>query len=421
VYEGVALTTRNARISLVIWVFALIILLPGMLWANVQIASLDPRDDAFITYWAGTRAFLIDGASPYSDTVTLAVQELVYGQPASAGQHPIRVTYPFYSSLLFLPLAVVGDYVLARAIWMLFLELALVGIALTSLRLTGWRPTIWMSPIFFALVFFWHPSLVSLLNGNSVILVALFSVLCFSAICSGRDELAGICLAWCAIQPRPVILLLGFVIFWAITCRRWVLVAWFFGSLAALTVLSIFLVPDWVLQYLRVLVNHPEYPLPATPMSALATWLPGAGRQIGMALTLILALVLLAEWWQARGRDLRWFLWTASLTLVINQWINIPTSPANFVLLLFPVILVFACWDERGNLPGRLITLLSMAGMVIGLWLIYFRLLRTAEWPAQPAGLLFPLPLFLLIGLYWVRWWAIRLPRLFVEDLRVRE
>jgi hypothetical protein len=37
------------------------------------------------------------------------------------------------------------------------------------------------------------------------------------------------------------------------------------------------------------------------------------------------------------------------------------------------------------------------------------------------AALLFPLPLFLIITMYWVRWWAIRPQRLYVEALREGE
>jgi hypothetical protein len=36
-------------------------------------------------------------------------------------------------------------------------------------------------------------------------------------------------------------------------------------------------------------------------------------------------------------------------------------------------------------------------------------------------NLIFPLPLVLLIGLYWVRWWAVKPRRLLIEELRLSE
>ncbi len=41
---------------------------------------------------------------------------------------------------------------------------------------------------------------------------------------------------------------------------------------------------------------------------------------------------------------------------------------------------------------------------------------------SPPDPLMFlPLPAFLIVTLYWVRWWAIRPPRLYVEALQEQE
>ena len=57
---------------------------------------------------------------------------------------------------------------------------------------------------------------------------------------------------------------------------------------------------------------------------------PGLGKQLGWLISGVSALILLVEWWLALKKDFRWFLWTVSLTIVISQWIGIPTIPGTF-------------------------------------------------------------------------------------------
>jgi hypothetical protein len=56
--------------------------------------------------------------------------------------------------------------------------------------------------------------------------------------------------------------------------------------------------------------------------------------------------------------------------------------------------------------------------LLTGLWLLFANTLTYEGQPIQNPVMFFPLPLFLLIGLYWVRWWAIKPPKLLLEDLQ---
>jgi hypothetical protein len=82
------------------------------------------------------------------------------------------------------------------------------------------------------------------------------------------------------------------------------------------------------------------------------------------------------------------------------------------VFLLLPLILVLSIFLERWSFLGRLGAGGVLQGvMFLGLWLIAFLLpgsmLRDV--------LVLWLPLLLLLGLYWLRWWAIRPPRTWFE------
>jgi hypothetical protein len=397
-----------------------ITILLGLSFANYHFVVQNPGGNDFLVHWVGSRALLVDGISPYSDEVALRIQEIAYGRPALPSEHELRVAYPLYSVGIFLPFAIISDYNLARALWMTALEVGLLGLALLSLRLTGWKPRIWLLAVFLLFTLTWYHSARALINGNAVVLVAVFIAGALVAIQTGRDELAGILLALSTIKPQVVILLVVFVWVWAISVRRWGIVNWTVLSLIALSVGAAFFVPDWPLQNLWEVIRYPGYNPPGTPGSALAIWLPAAGTKLGWGLTVLLGILLLGEWSAARGQDFQWFLWTASLTLVASQWIGIQTDPGNFIVLFIPLVLIFGMWVKHSGTLGRVMVTFSMIVLFVGLWTLFLVTLdASAGQPQQSPIMFFPLPLLLLLGLYWVRWWAIRPARHFMDTLRV--
>ena len=147
---------------------------------------------------------------------------------------------------------------------------------------------------------------------------------------------------------------------------------------------------------------------------------PGLGKQLGWMLTGILVVMLITEWFFAIRKDFRWFLWTACLTMVISQWIGIPTIPANFTGLILPLILVSAMLTEHWSHGGQWISVLLAFIIFVWEWAVLYNDLNSPQ-PGLQLILLFPLPLILFIGLYWVRWWAIKPRQLRMEELRLGE
>jgi hypothetical protein len=181
-------------------------------------------------------------------------------------------------------------------------------------------------------------------------------------------------------------------------------------------------VPDWPLQNLYEVLRYPGYNPPGTPGAAFATWWPALGGRLGWGLTVLLAIVLIVEWYLVRGKDFRWFCWTAGLTLVISQWIGIQTDPGNFIILFIPLVLIFATWEERwGVRRGRPVVLLGFLILFVGLWAIFLATVDYGDQPQQDPIMFFPLPIIMLVGLYWVRWWAIKPAKTLIEALRASE
>ena len=95
------------------WYFAVILIILAsalLLYANYAFVQQNPGGNDFLVHWVGARALLVDGISPYSDEVAERIQTLAYGRPAQPGEHELRVAYPLYSVLVFLPFAFFSDY-----------------------------------------------------------------------------------------------------------------------------------------------------------------------------------------------------------------------------------------------------------------------------------------------------------------------
>jgi hypothetical protein len=403
------------------WFFPVLLLaaaLAGLTWSNYRFAQENPGGNDFLVHWVGTRALLVEGISPYSDEVAERIQTQAYGRPARPGEHELRVAYPLYGEIVFLPFALIGDYTVARALWMTALEAGLLGLAILSLRLTLWRPGAWLVGAFLVFSVIWYHGLRPLINGNAVVLVALMLAGAFLALRARRDELAGVLLALATLKPQVTLLPLLFILLWTLSHGRWKTLAWLLISLALLSAIAALFLPDWPIQNLREVLRYPEYNPPGTPGAAFASWWPSAGYRLGWVLSAIVAILLILEWIAAHRKDFRWFLWTASLTLVLSQWSGIQTDPGNFVALFIPLTLVFAVWEERWGPRGRPVIVAAMLLLLAGLWVLFLRTVSFEGQPVQSPVMFFPLPLFLLVGLYWIRWWAIRPSALLVETLR---
>ena len=384
---------------------------------NYRYASLNPGGNDFLVHWMGTRSYITEGISPYSDEVALRIQNVAYGRPALPGEHELRVAYPLYSIVFFLPFALIKDFTLARAVWMTVLEIALMVLCFLSLRLTRWKPTPLILMLLLLFSLFWYHGLRALILGNAVILVTLMIVGALLAMRVQADELAGVLMGFATIKPQVVVVLLVFITVWAIFKKRWKLIIWLFGTVFLLSAAAALLMPDWILQNLREVIRYPGYNPPGTPATVFSIYMPGVGSRIGQGVSVFLIVVLLLEWFLSLRGDFRAFLWAACLTLVASQWIGIQTDPGNFIVLYPAVILVLAMWDERWHRSASLLTIGSLVLIFAGIWLVFIRTLERSYQPIQSPLLFFPLPILLFIGLYMVRWWAIKPQKTWMTSL----
>lgn len=397
---------QQRTIKEILQILLLVIIVGLFVFGNLQYTAKNPGGNDFLVHWVGTQSFVKEGISPYSDDVALRIQNLVYGRPAQAGEHELRVAYPFYSVFIFLPFSLIDDFTVARALWMTALEFLIIFSTIMMIRMVNWKPNFLISFLIIVFSLFWYHGLRSIINGNAVVFILFLIVLAIYAIIHKQDEIAGICLALITIKPQVVFAFIIFLVFWSLSNRRYKVIFWFFGSLIALIVLGLFFMPTWPMEFIREVFRYPGYNPPGTPATALMEILPGIGRQVGIILSVLSALILLIEWFFGRYTRENKFIWISSLTLAMGQWLNVQTDPGNFLIMFPAIILILRIIEDRWRNSGQWISLLFLSVLFFIPWIFFVRTIDFGYQPLQNPIMFFPVPLILIIGLYWVRWWV---------------
>jgi hypothetical protein len=381
--------------------------LGGLVWANTLAVRTQPVEKDFLVPWLGARTFLQYGDSPYSDPATQRAQILYYGRLAVQGQDPLVLWLPFPVELFYFPIALVKDYALARALWMTCLEVALVALAFLSLRLTGWKPRRVFLPVVLLFPLVWVYGAFTLVSGSAAGFVALALVGFLLALRGERDELAGGLLILLVSAASLTGVLAFFIFWWIIYQRRWRVLWGFLMGLAVLLGLAFLFLPGWFLPFLSGLLSHFTYNPGLSSVGIFASWSPVVGQRLGWVVAAILLLVLFFEWGNTLAKDFRAFLWMACLTASVTPLLGIPMFPREYPFLFVPLILFLALlaerrpWLKRWGAAG--VALLILAG----LWILTLALLAANAYTALAGILILALPVLLITGLYWMRWWFI--------------
>ena len=381
----------------------------GLGIANYRFVLQAPGGNDFLARWVGAHYWVVKGINPYDPQVSLAAQEMIYGRPADPSNEEdlAHFVYPLPAMIFFAPFGLL-PYPIARTLWMTLLEISLPLLALIGVQLARWKPSrkLLISLMVFSVV--WYHGFRSIIVGQFAVFEALFMAGALLAIQRRMDSVAGILLALTIAKPQMSFLLIPFILLWAARSKRWELISWTIGSIVALVGISLFLIPNWPLLWLRQMVEYPTYTSIGPPVSILAELIPTASRGITIGLTALALLYLAWEWWLAMGKEDRWFQWTAALTVVITNLVAFRTATTNYVVLLPVLCLIFKMLGERWDRRGIMFTWLALLILLIGLWTMF---LISVEGNTESAIMYLPLPFISLLGLLWSRWWIVSVPQ----------
>jgi hypothetical protein len=397
-----------------------IILLIGLLALNIYLARTLPGGEQFFLRWSGARAFLFEEVEPYSSAIAQRTQDLVYGRQALASEYPYVLNDPFHIVLLYIPLALFPDFAVARGIWMALSQIALAWLMYSFIRSLEWEPPRWLfAPVILSGLFGYY-SLVAFGSGTpAVFLTVLFFAILYS-LRSFSDELAGALLFLTFYQWEVGALFFLFILVFVFANRRWRVLYGFGMALAVMLAISFLAYPAWALPYVRGVLADWYRSENLTFGYYASRWFPQAGSFVELWLVLLLAVIVFFEWLGAVNSHYRRVVWTACLSLAVTPLMGFAIFPSNHVVLLPSLILIVILVWERWTRQRIWFTLLVLlASFLVPFWL-YSRAIAGA--PRIYSNLLTVLPpIASLLGLYWMRWWAVRSPRTWADQIGMRK
>lgn len=296
----------------------------------------------FHPLWEAARELFLRGGDPYSDGVTVLIEQATGGVEATAVGSDHTFAYPLPALFPLLPLAWL-PLPWAQAVWYTVLEGALVGGVLWGARAMGWRPPAWLLVWAVVWAFLVLPNAWALVLGQVSLLVFACIAGASWALSVGRDGLAGVLLAWSTVKPQMSLLLLLGLAIWAAVRRRWSLLKGLGGTLVCLYGASFLLRPGWVGGFLYALSRYAGHSPWLSPVALVA----GMARPVwvssllGAGMTGALLFAWAGAWWWVlrRGEGMRWAM---GVTLVVTLLIMPRTSIVNQVVLILPLFLALA-------------------------------------------------------------------------------
>ena len=421
----------------------LLLIVAGLLALNITLARTLPGGEWLFLRWTGARAFLIDEIQPpsklglesaphttqralpvgqiqpYSTGVAQRVQELAYGRRAFSSEYAFVLNDPFHIVLLYTPLALIRDFVLARGIWMLVSEVALVGSVLIAFNLLEWQPPRWLYISLLGFGLFSYFSLHALISGTPTIILNFLYLSILLAIRSYSDELAGALLFLVAYQWEVGGLFFLFIIVFMFANRRWNVLAGFGMSLFILLVVSFLAYPGWGLPYIRAVLSDWYRGANLTFAHIVSVWLPDPRFSIATIVSLILGVLIFLEWLGSVHAHFRRIVWTAALSLAATPLIGFAIFPSNHVVLILPLVLILSLVWERWRRSRALMSLLILSLALLVPFGMYIQSVYVYS-PLYLDLLAVLPPIATILGLYWMRWWAIHSPRTWFDQMGVR-
>ncbi len=398
-----SLTPRDYQfIALVIVVF--IGVCTALVFANLTLKG----GGDFYVHWVGARAFLFDKIDPYGGEVPARVQKIVYESAAKAGNEPYILDTPFQILPFYYLFSFLSDPKIARAIFTLILELALFALAILSLRLTEWEaPRIFTVLFIFFAVFNFY-TFQAIYEANPVLILGLLYIGILFTYREELDELTGALMAFSLYYWEVGLPFLVLVFLRVYYEKRTRVFAGFFMSCFILFFISFLTYPSWIVPFARATVNNLRADFGYNIHTIFAHLWPAQGAILAWIFTGTLVITLGYEWSLARSGDNRRFYWTACLSLAAAPLLGFRTEVEHLSVLIIPLALIFAIIHDRWQRFGNGLIILLMVIIFALPWALY--LFSVSRFGAEIIFLF--LPISTLIGLYWIRWWAIRPPRI---------
>ena len=403
---------RRTAASQYLVVVIIMVSVIGLGLLSAFLMSQVPFVDYFVIPWAAGRAWLLDGINPYESSVIDEASTSIQDSPylANLPDSPV-LTLPLLSLIFYLPFSLI-PYTISRVIWATLLSLCLGLIGIMSIRLVGWKIPAYQIFIAVSMFLFWLPGAGIILTGHLSPIIILLLLVGMQLVIDRQDTTAGLVLALTASSFPSSGLFLIILLIWSISRKRWSIISSFFSGFLFLSVISWLVFPTWFLSWLSLLFStYSGWEWIHTPMMDFAALLPGLSPSLSVFLHAIMGVYAIFLIISVVGKSDRAFIYNTFGILIITYFLHIQASTYYLVLVIPGMFLVFRYWYERWGSLGKILTWAFLIIISGGSWLLVNGNINfvTTHWiPLLSIGF----PVLVLVGIIWIRWWAIRIPKL---------
>ena len=408
---------QKTKISQYLILGLILISLAAAGFASMFVMQRVPFEDHFVLNWAAGRAWLLEGINPYDETAILQrAEEAVEGSRflATLPDETVQLN-PLLNLVFYLPFSLI-PFQISRMLWVMALTIGVLLISYLSLLIANWKISTTAKIIILLAGLLWIPGIATIITGQLSPIVILLVLVSLYLFLQEQDNAAGFILALTSGSFYITGLVIILFITYAIIKRRWSLITAYGAGLAFLIIVSLLLLPTWPRDWLIIVVeNYENLNLVQTPLMTLASLLPGIEDFLSILLHIIFGTFYIFLLIRLRSKSERIFVWNALAVLVVASLLNIRGSAAYLFLLLPAILLVFRFLTERLGLFGRIITWIFIVLLVTIPW--YASLpVEMITVSSSLSTMVIWLPILVIIGMNWIRWWAVKIPKLPFES-----
>lgn len=322
-------------------------------------ASARYRSDIFLRWYATDKLFS-ERRSLYDPRNAQEVTTYVHGSARKTNFY-----YPAHLLIFTGPLALL-PYPVAHLVWTTTIQLFFMAAVWLSTRLVSWPDSINGQTLFLVMATLFIPNLQHTIWGQFNTIGVLSLVLCYQALRSGRYALAGLWAIGLTVKPHTTVLILVFLLIWALFKReRWGFYLGFVLSGLAIWAITELVQPGWVLDFFATLGQY-------RPSRSIVDLLWNPGQVVAGGLSLAAVAVFLRN----RQAPVESAAFAGCLALSLGLWLLLVpvVGMSHTVILPVAVVLILSHLEQRypalyrWALYGFLITyVLGIVGLLWGL------------------------------------------------------
>lgn len=368
-----------------------------------MIAKANPGGYDYFAHWYATRIYIKDGVDPYSEISISRIADAMEIDLNPAEGEIYRFAAPLFAIILYTPLSLVGDFTLARSIWMALLEISIVITSVLLLNWLPWKKNFLKIALLSAVTLFSLPSIMAVINGSLVVAGLILFCVAATLILKKQDEAAGMLLAFSLVQPVLFFVGVLLILFWAGFRKRSRIIWWFLGTLVLLIGFTLLLNPGWVFSYAQILINYSSN----NPMLPTIDFENPITARLVLLKSVTILILLVYEWIIVKGEGKRRMAWNFALLLVVLPWM-VRNTPVENTLLYLPsgliaVSLFWERWREKAYNIGLLLPMI----LFILAWIFSGILVPVISIVLSGIIINVVQPLIIMLFIYWSRWWVI--------------